>query len=464
MAKKLSDAYSIMRTQELQRGKIQRTDLTNAERLVKEYGSEIRYNPAWKKWLVWNDKYWQLDEGEVMVTKRCIRMIRDLYGAALETDDYRERIEIEKFAMQSESLKRITACIQVASKLEAVQITGDELDTNKWLLNVQNGTVDIKNGAFREHCKDDYITKIANVDYVPNADYPVWRAFICDIMNYNAEIIKFLQTAAGWGITGDTSEQTMFILFGSGANGKSTFLNTIINILDEYAATAQTETFIKQNMEKVSNDIARLRGTRFVITSETEQGKRLSEPLIKQITGNDKLTARFLYGEYFSFLPTFKIFMATNHKPVIKGTDHGIWRRIKLIPFTTTVPPEKQDKELDKKLFEERSGILNWLLEGATRWSAERLVAPACILNATDEYRGEMDVIGSFLKERCVYDGGFQVRVRELFKAYQEWCGENNEYACSERFFGLRLKELKFAQSRTSEARYWCGIMLRPTP
>ncbi len=158
-----------------------------------------------------------------------------------------------------------------------------------------------------------------------------------------SDVMSFVQTACGWALSGDNTEQTMFILFGTGANGKSTFLNTIMYLLGDYAIATPTETFMRKNGDQNTNDIARLRGTRFVTTTEAEQGKRLSEPIIKQITGNDKMTARFLYGEYFNFIPTFKIFMATNHKPVIKGTDHGIWRRIKLIPFTTRIPDEKQD-------------------------------------------------------------------------------------------------------------------------
>jgi putative DNA primase/helicase len=172
---------------------------------------------------------------------------------------------------------------------------------------------------------------------------------------------------------------------------------------------------------------------------------------------------RFLFSEHFSYLPSFKIFMATNHKPVIRGTDHGIWRRIKLIPFTQTIPQDKQDKELEEKLIAERSGILNWLIEGSRRWKRERLVAPENITAATDEYRAEMDVIGNFIKERCVQNPAGQVRARELFKTYQDWCGERNEHACSERFFGLRLKEMGFAQGRTSEGRYWIGFALRAT-
>jgi putative DNA primase/helicase len=218
---------------------------------------------------------------------------------------------------------------------------------------------------------------------------------------------------------------------------------------------------MKRNGDQNTNDIARLRGARFVTTTEAEQGRRLYEPLIKQITGNDRLTARFMYGEFFSYTPAFKIFMATNHKPVIKGTDYGIWRRIKLIPFTTTVPPEKQDKDLDDKLFAEASGILNWLLEGTRRWLAEGLKTPKDVMAATDEYRVEMDVVGNFIRECCVQSETAAIRVRELFKAYKDWCEENGEYSGSERMFGIRVKELGFERTRTSDARLWKGLMLK---
>jgi len=326
---------------------------------------------------------------------------------------------------------------------------------------VQNGVIEMKKTEFREHRQDDMMTKIANVEYDPNADCPLWKQFIREIMNYKSELINFLQTAAGWALTGDISEQTMFILYGSGANGKSTFLNTIMYILGDYATATPTETFMKKNGDQTTNDIARLRGIRFVTTTEAEQGRRLSEPLIKRITGNDQMMARFLYGEFFSFTPTFKIFMATNHKPVIKGTDYGIWRRIKLIPFTTRIPEEKQDKDLELKLRSEASGILNWLLEGTKRWLQERLNAPDEILNATDEYREEMDVIGNFLNDKCLIEKDLTIRIRELYKAYSDWCEDNKEHAVPERFFTLRLKEMGFQQCRTSEARYWSGVGLR---
>jgi putative DNA primase/helicase len=463
MADPIENESVYLRIAQFEKGLIQYTDTTNAFRLFAKYGMDIRYNAPWKKWLVWNGKYWELDEG-YMVHDKGLQMIRGIYAELLKTADYRDRLDIERHAMQSESARRRKAFIEVASWIPDLNVKTDNLDPNPWLLNVENGTVDLKTGELREHRQEDMITKIARVTYDRNADCPIWKTFLMEIMNYNAELIRFVQTAAGWAITGDTSEQAMFILFGTGANGKSTFLNTIMNLLGDYAIATPTETFMKKNGDQITNDIARLRGTRFVTTTEAEQGRRLSEPLIKQITGNDRMTARFLYGEFFNFVPTFKIFMATNHKPVIKGTDYGIWRRIKLIPFTTRIPEEKQDKGLEEKLRGETSGILNWLLEGAKRWTVERLKTPQIITSATDEYRGEMDVIGNFIRERCVQEPGSSIRARELFKCYQDWCDENNEHACSERFLGLRLKELGLEQKRLSDGRYWKGITVKSQP
>ena len=459
MAQQIGDESVYLRLEQLEKGLLQFTDTTNAYRLFTEYGKDIRYNALWKKWVVWSNTHWEMDNG-FLVHDRGLKMIRGIYRELLKTADYRERLDIEKHAMQSESGRRRKALIEVASWIPELNIKADDLDKDPWLLNVKNGTIDLRSGEIREHRQEDLITRIANVDFDEKADCPVWRKFIMEIMNYNADLIHFIQNAAGWAITGDTSEQLMFILFGTGANGKSTFLNTIMNLLGDYAIATPTETFMTKKGEQPTNDIARLRGTRFVTTTETEQGKRLSEPLIKQITGNDRMTARFLYGEFFNFVPTFKIWMATNHKPMIKGTDHGIWRRIKLVPFTTRIQEEKQDKHLEQKLMLEGPGILNWLIDGAKRWYKEGLKTPRIVLNATAEYREEMDVIGNFIKECCVQKADASIRIKELFKAYQDWCIENNERVCSERVFSLRLKEMGFQKSRTAESRFWTGVGL----
>jgi len=460
MKEAIGDESVFLRIAEFKKGLIQFTDSTNAMRLVKEHGRDIRYNAAWKKWVVWNGKYWEMDEGGVLIHEKGLEMVHNIYDELLKTADYRERIDIEKAAMMSESVRRRKAFVEAATWISALRTKTDELDANPWLLNVKNGTVDIMSGEFREHRQEDMITKIANVDYDPAADCPMWKQFVREIMDYKGDIIKFVQTAAGWSLSGDISEQTMFILYGTGANGKSTFLNTIMFLLGDYATATPTETFMRKSGDNFSNDVARLRGTRFVTTTEVEQGRRLSEPLIKKITGNDQMTARFLYGEFFNFSPTFKIFMATNHKPVIKGTDHGIWRRIRLIPFTTRIPEEKQDKHLELKLREEASGILNWLLEGIAIWKQERLRTPKAVLFATDEYRGEMDVIGNFIKEKCRQKKDSTIAIKKLYKVYSDWCEENNEYPVSERFFTLRLKEMGFEQGRTSAERFWVGITI----
>jgi putative DNA primase/helicase len=460
MRDNIGDESIILRLQQLKLGLLQFTDTTNAYRLLTEQGKDIRYNALWKKWLVWNGNYWEMDDG-YLIHDRGLQMIRGIYEELLKTADMRDRLDIEKHGMQSESARRRKALIEVASWIPELNVKTDNLDTDHWLFNARNGTINLKTGEIREPRPDDLITRIANVVYDPAAECPAWKKFIMEIMNYNTDLIHFIQNAAGWAVTGDTSEQTMFILYGTGANGKSTFLNTIMNIVGDYAVATPTETFMKKTGDQITNDIARLRGTRFVTTTETEQGKRLSEPLIKQITGNDRMTARFLYGEYFNFVPTFKIWMATNHKPMIKGTDHGIWRRIKLIPFITRIEEDKQDKHLEQKLMGEGSGILNWLIEGAMRWCKEGLRTPTIIMSATAEYRAEMDVIGNFLRERCVQGQEKSIRARELFKCYQDWCIENNEHAVSERFLGLRLKELGLEQKRSNDGRYWQGVQLR---
>jgi len=456
----LMEESVLLRIRQLQNGLVQLTDATTAERLLKQFGKDIRYIAPWKKWIVWNGANWETDSGALIHTKG-LEIVRNIYAEIYKTADYREQMEIEKYAVKSESTRQRENFVRAARYILDLNAAVDDLDRDPWLLNVENGTVDLRTGELLPHRQEDMITKIAKVQYDRNAEYPKWKQFIREIMGYKGDLIAFIQTAAGWAVSGDISEQSMFILYGTGANGKSTFLNVVMHILGDYAVTTYAETFMKRSNETLTNDIARLRGTRFVATTETEQGKRLSEHLIKQATGNDQLTARFLYGEHFNFLPTFKIFMASNHKPVIKGTDHGIWRRIKLIPFTTLITEEKRDRHLEQKLLEEKPGILNWLIEGVLRWRKEGLNTPSVVLNATDEYRGEMDVIGNFMRERCVQKPGVMVRARELFRAYQEWCEENNEMATSERIFGLRMKELGMVQKRTAEARYWQDVAVQ---
>jgi len=456
----LYDEGTLLRIKALNKGQLQYTDMSNGELLAKSFAGKARYCAAWKKWLIWDGKRWKIDERN-RIHEIAKTVIRGMYENVIKLADYRDQKELMDHAMKSEALRRRKAAVESASWEQAINNDPEDLDRNEWLFNVGNGTLDLGPGEFREHRKEDLITKLANVDYDPDADCPLWKAFIREIMDGRADLMEFLQATAGWTLTGDMSEQAMFILYGSGANGKSTYLNVLMDIMGDYAISTPTDTFMKKYNDKMSNDIARLRGTRLVTTNEAEQGRKLSEPMIKQVTGNDMLTARFLYGEYFDFRPSFKIYMATNHRPIIDGTDNGIWRRIKLVPFTLTVAKERQDKYLQAKLRAEAPGILNWLIEGCRMWRAKGLVSPVEIEEATDSYRNEMDAVGTFFQDRCVRNPGGLTKTRDLFKAYQKWCAEANEPACSERMFGMRICEIGVERYRTQEARYWKDLMLK---
>jgi len=455
------DAALYLRASQLAKGELQYTDMVNAEKFLLDHGDSIRYCALWKKWLVWDGRRWKIDDSSRIYGK-VKETIRKMYLDAAGVADIRDRLEMEKHAQKCESNRRMKNLLEIASWEKDAQVHPDELDRNDFLLNCGNGTIDLKTGKLKPHERSDFITKLANTDYKKEAACPTWKRFLKEIMKGNDGLVDFLRKATGWALTGDTSEQTLFILYGSGANGKSTFLGTLLDLLGDYAMPTPTDTFMRRTNDQISNDIARLRGTRLVTTIEAEQGKRLSEPLIKQITGNDRMTARFLYGEFFDFQPTFKIFMATNHRPVIRGTDHAMWRRIKLIPFTVTIPEEKQDKGLAEKLKKEYPGILSCLIDGCLAWRKEGLGMPPEVKEATESYRNDMDVIGTFLKERCFREEkGLRVQSRELFKAYQAWCEENNERAGSERLLALRLQELGIEKVRYSDARYWVGLRLK---
>lgn len=259
-------------------------------------------------------------------------------------------------------------------------------------------------------------------------------------------MIHFIQKAVGYSLTGNVSERVMFILYGKGANGKTTFLTVLKNLLDDYALQAPVSMLMVKKWDTIPNDIARLFRARFVSATEAEEGQRLAESLVKYITGGDIIVARFLHGEFFEFEPTHKIWLATNHKPIIRGTDKAIWDRIRLIPFNVTIPEEKQDKQLLEKLTQEFSGILTWAVQGCLLWQQEGLGYPEEIKMATQEYRDEMDILGNFISECCIVAKEAQAKSSELYQRYSDWCKENGEIAISQRSFGLKLQEKGFVK------------------
>ena len=434
------------------------TDLGNARRLVHRHGRNLRYCWLWRKWLVWDGKRWVKDDtGEVYRLAK--ETVSSIYQEAAAAPNDEARKELGKHATRSEAGARIKEMVDLARS--DVPVMPDELDASPDLLNTESGTIDLRTGELREHRREDLITKIAPTTYRPDAAAPTWEAFLERVLP-GEDLRAFVQRAVGYSATGDTSEQCMFINHGGGANGKSTFQEAIAAALGDYAMRAPTEMLLAKRSDGVPNDVARLKGARFVSASETEEGRRLAESRIKDLTGQDTITARFMKAEWFDFAPTHKLWLSTNHKPEIRGTDAAIWRRIRLVPWAVTIPPAEQDKKLPIVLRHELAGILAWVVRGCLQWRREGLQAPDEVRKATGEYRAEMDVLAGFLVECCELDTGHWEYAKDLYECYKRWCDENGERPEPQRKFGGRLGERGFQRDRGGSrgAGIWRGVRL----
>ena len=437
------------------------TDIGNSQRLVMRHGDIIRYCYPRKKWLVWDENcgIWQIDnDGRILRLAK--QTVKNIYNEAAAIKDEEKRKHVASWAVKSESVQHLQGMIKLTESEENIPILQNQLDIDPWLLNCSNGTIDLRTGELKSHDKNDLITKIIPVEYNPGADCPIWIDFLEKIMNWNHDLIPFLQRAIGYSLTGDTSEQCLFLLYGVGANGKSTFLNVISVLLGDYAQTASFDSFLIKKYNTNSNDVARMQGRRFISAVEAEGERRLAEVLIKQLTGGDTITARFLFGEFFEFQPQFKLWLAANHKPTIKGTDHAIWRRIKLIPFDITIPDEEQDKKLIEKLKGELSGILTWAVQGCLDWQREELQTPDDVKAATNDYRNEMDEIGIFLTDCCILSPNARTNPTNLYDAYKKWCEDTGETVLSQRAFLTRLTERGLKPKQSGGQRYRSGVEL----
>jgi putative DNA primase/helicase len=439
---------------------IRPTDLWNCEMLVRKWGSKLHFVHNWGKWILWDGKRWAPDTtGKIYQYAR--DTIRHLYTLAGEEIDNGERKALAAHALRSESRHKIEAMVSLAESESFIPITPDRFDRDPFLLNVSNGTIDLRSGELRDHSEYDLITKITPIKYVPKdpPQCPIWIDFLNYVMGGNERLITFLQRAVGYSLTGDCREQCFFFLHGNGCNGKSTFIETIKAVTGDYGHQARPEVILMKYNDSVPNEIAALRGKRFCATIEVEDGRRFAEVLVKQLTGQDTVSARFLYREFFEFHPEFKIWLAANHKPVIRGTDYAIWRRVRLIPWTVRIPDEEQDKTLLDKLKCELPGILKWAVEGCLKWQEEGLQAPDEVIQATEKYRSEMDVLAGFLEDRCIIDKNTQVSVAQFFNEYLQWCERNGEKPESKRSIHFRMTERGFDQYRgTGGKRYWIGI------
>ena len=449
-------------------GDVRNSDLGNARRLVALHGADLRYCYPWGRWLVWDGTRWADDlTGEVW--RRAKDVPRALYLEAGRTADEDTRKAAAKWALNSETATRLYAAVTLARSEPGIPVIPDALDGEPWLLNVMNGTLDLRTGELRPHRRADHISKLAPVLFDPEADCPQFDAFLERVLANDRELIAFVQRAVGYSLTGDVSERALFILHGAGRNGKSTLLEAIRDALGEYALRTPTTTLMVQRSDTIPNDVARLKGARFVSASETEDGRRLAESLIKDLTGGDTVSARFMRAEWFDFRPTCKVWLGTNHKPVIRGTDNAIWDRLKLIPFTVRIPEAEMDTHLGDKLRLELPGILAWAVRGCLAWQEKGLETPAVVTAATAEYRDEMDVLAAFMAE-CVIEGpNLEIAKGALYNAYRRWCDEAGERAMTKRKLGDHLKERNWQDGRSGSgdkrARVWerVGLVAKET-
>lgn len=436
-------------------------DMGNAERFLDLFGEDFRYNYTDKTFLYWDGCRWAADqtgavERSADVSVEAMSAEADWYESSGDEDAAKA---FRKHIKASRSNKSKTNMLKEVQ--HNMPIMPFQLDKHKMAFNVPNGTLSLKSGQLVPAKRDYFITKFSPVEFTDNADCPMWRRFLDDIFGGDKELIRYIQKAVGYSMTGDTSEQCVFFLYGTGRNGKSTFLDVLREIFGDYVSNIQPETIMVKNSmgNGINSDIARLKGARMVTTVEPNEGVRLNEGLIKQLTGDDAVTARKLYGNEFEFKPEFKLWMATNHKPIIRGTDDGIWRRIHMIPFTVQIPVDKVDRQLKSKLEREYPAILRWAVEGCLLWQREGLKQPRAVLDMTREYRREMDVISGFLDDRCEVGEGFSAKSSELYAAYSAWCESNTEFKMSNTKFSVEMDK-RFGKTKQRDGMYFSGVRL----
>lgn len=443
-------------------GDFRPTDLWNSESYLKRYQGKLLYCKIWNSWLVYREGKWQEDEKNE-TQELAKKVIMGYYQQASEIIDDKARKILVDYARKSESQRAIRAMTELATS--AMAAIPDDFDQDPYILNLKNRTLDLKTLEFREHIATDMLTKVAGVSYKPEADCPKWLAFLDKIFEGNKDLVDYIQTALGYSLTGNTGEQCWFILYGIGANGKSTFMNIVQEILGDYGINTPFDTFLSRGKgNNIPNDLARMRGARFVSAIEAGENRKFNEPLLKTIVGSDLITARFLRQEYFDFYPECKIWLASNHKPLVKEFSSGFWRKIRLIPFKVVIPEEERILQYDKILLEEKEGILNWILKGYKKWKGEKLKTPDEIKEATAQYRDQMDVLAEFIEECCIEDHQVRITTKELYKAYKGWCDENNEKEIVKKVFGRRLEERGYRSVRFGspiQNRGWQGIGLK---
>lgn len=433
-------------------------------RMRDQFATVLKFNAVDKKWFFFNGSYWQEDIGNQKVELAAERVANSIKTEKPElkfsTKTDNDKAMNEWYRFQKDSRSHMAKMHMIDEFKKYVIVKHGEFDKEDMLLNTESGYVDLSNGELHDHDIDKKFSHQTLAEYSDNVDAPLWEKFLNQIFNNDEELIHYVQKAIGYSFTGSVDEQCLFILNGRGRNGKSVFSNVVSDVAGNYAKQMNVQTIVaKKNQSGSANsDIARLEGARIVTSSELNEGDRFDESLVKQLTGGDKILARFLYGSEFEYKPKFKIWMATNHLPIIRGTDDGIWRRIKIIPFNIQIPKEKVDKKLEYKLKAEYTGILNWIVQGAIMWQQEGLEDPEAVKQVIENYRAEMDPLDAFLEECCTTGQNYSIKARDMYDAYHEWAKESEEYKMSMTKFG---REMSKKLLRVKKRDGWCYVGLK---
>lgn len=435
------------------------SDTGNAKRFVRLHGENIRWCDPWQKWLVFDGTRWVIDETrhvEHLAKDVSATMFAEL-GERFASMDEKRVDAAMRFIKATANERNIRAFLTLAKSETGIALMPDVFDRDAMLFNVANGTLELRTGKLREHRREDFLTKLAGVAFDADAESYQWDQFLERIFDGKQELIDYARRLTGYCLTGSVQEQVLPIFWGGGANGKSTYINTIMAAMGHYAIKAPHNLLIETG-ERHPTELADLQGRRLVACVETGEGKRLAETLVKELTGGEAVRARRMREDFWQFDPTHKIIVATNHKPRVVGTDKAIWRRLKLVPFIVTIPDVDQDKTLPAKLLLELPGVLAWAVRGCLDWQRQGLGEPHEVKAATAEYRASQDTLASFLSECCVVSERAVVRLAALRKRYGDWCEEHDEKPVSGRRFGEFLGE-RFTK-RTSNGTIYEGLRL----
>jgi len=425
------------------------TDVGNAARLVDRHGSRLRWvhGPGWMKW---NGTVWVVDPLEPHRSQiDTIRHYRKTEGGLLEP-----------WLKDSEDRSRINAAVELAKPFVPLDV--DALDADPWLLNVRNGTLDLHSGELQPHRAENLLTRLADVDYQPNTSCPTFDAFVDRIFVGDRDLIGYVQRALGYSVIGTTSEQKLFVCTGSGSNGKSTLLELIRDILGTYARAIPASSLLHAKGHNPRYELASLPGVRFVTAVESDVDKRLAEGLVKSITGSDTISARQIYNAPFTFRPQLTLWLATNHLPHIEGTDHAIWRRLKVIPFDVTIPDDEQDQGLPMKLLAEAPGVLAWLVEGCRAYNTDGLGEPEAVTAAVTSFRESQDTVGQWITDRIELGEGAWTSTKELVDSYNQWADANAMDGITGVALGKKLADHGPTPKKQYGKRGWTGIRVLP--